>query len=252
MRILPGQLAFFFVLMMVPLVALVGSVVHQFSLPLAEVEATLSKVIPSPVIDMILPILTAKNMEVNLSIFYFSAFLLASNGTHSMIIASNSIYHVEGKGYLRERLKALGMAIVLVLLLVFVLLVPAFGDSLIDLLFKLIPGTSIQEGIMIIYQIVKYPISLFLIFLAVITLYCMAPDKKLTFKETAFGALITAMGWLLVTEVFSTYVSLFLNYDVFYGSIANILILLLWVYVLAYIFVFGMAINSSGESPNNE
>ena len=45
--------------------------------------------------------------------------------------------------------------------------------------------------------------------------------------------------------IYSIYIDSFSNYNIFYGNISNILILLMWVYILSYIFVLGMAINAS-------
>ncbi len=247
MRILPGQLAFFFVLSIIPLVAIIGSIAGQFQIPLAELEVTLSKVIPSQVVDMILPILTAKEVGVNMIIFYASALLLASNGTHSMIIASNSIYHFEDKNYLLSRAKALLMTIILVLLLVFVLLVPAFGDQIVNSILLFISNAKINSFVLTVYHFLKYPLSLFLIYLLIKALYFLAPDGKVKAKEMTPGALVASFGWLIATEIYSIYVDMFMNYDVFYGSIANILILMFWVYLLAYIFVLGMAFNVREE-----
>ena len=49
---------------------------------------------------------------------------------------------------------------------------------------------------------------------------------------------------MIATEIYSIYVDVFARYNIFYGSLSNILILLLWVYILAYIFMLGMALNS--------
>ena len=76
-------------------------------------------------------------------------------------------------------------------------------------------------------------------------MYVMAPDQEIPGKTTTKGALFTAIGWVLSTEIFTFYIERFARYDVFYGGISNILVLLLWVYLLSYIFVLGMVINAS-------
>ena len=49
---------------------------------------------------------------------------------------------------------------------------------------------------------------------------------------------------ILSTEIFAFYIETFARYNEFYGSISNILVLLLWVYILSYIFVLGMGLNA--------
>ncbi len=71
----------------------------------------------------------------------------------------------------------------------------------------------------------------------------MAPDRKIPGYSTTIGALFTAIGWIGVTYIYSYYISHFANYSVFYGTLANIVILMVWVYFLSYLFVIGMAMN---------
>ena len=93
--------------------------------------------------------------------------------------------------------------------------------------------------------LLKYPIILLILFLNIKLMYVIAPDENIPAKTTNKGALFSAIGWILATEIFAFYIDRFARYDLFYGSISNILVLLLWVYLLSYIYVFGMIINAS-------
>lgn len=252
MQILPGQLAFFFVLSIIPLIAIFGSIATSFQvISVQEIEEFLTTILPKDTLDLLLPIVSGKGISVNISLFYISAIILASNGTHSMITASNLLYKIEAKDYLSGRIKALIMTINLIFLLLFVLLVPAFGNKIISLIGTFIKSETIRGNITLAYQLLKYPISLFLIFFNVKLLYTMAPDERIKSKTTTTGAIFTTIGWIIASDIYSFYVSEFAKYNLFYGSISNILILLMWVYLLAYIFVFGMALNASSRQEMN-
>ena len=251
MSILPGQLAFFFVLSMIPLIALLGAIASKFSISMDQIASLLTSSIPKEALDLLLPLVSGKDISGSMVIFYISAFILASNGTHSMIIASNNIYKVPNKDFLSRRIKAIIMTIVLVLLLIFVIIVPAFGDYFVSFLANVIHQESLRNTISATYQILKYPLSLILIYFNIKLLYTMAPDTTIQSKDTTYGALFTTIGWIIATEVYSIYTQVFARYNLFYGSISNLLILLLWVYILAYIFVFGMALNA-GSIPKQE
>ena len=58
--------------------------------------------------------------------------------------------------------------------------------------------------------------------------------------------------WIIGTEIYSIYIRNFAHYNLFYGSISNIIILMIWVYFLSYIFVFGLAINATEEEEKKE
>lgn len=247
MTILPGQIAFFFVLSLVPLVALTGSIVSHFSISIETLMKLISNSLPSEVAAIINETIGGKSMNFNIAIFYISAFLLASNGPHSMIIGSNLIYKVKNKDFLTRRVKAILMTVILVILLIFMLVVPAFGNQIIALITSYIQNDALNRTITTTYTILKYPTSFILIYFCIKLLYTMAPDKTIKSKDTTYGALFTTIAWIISTEIYSFYVSAFAKYNLLYGSIANLLILLLWMYLLSYIFVLGMALNASTE-----
>lgn len=244
MGILPGQLAFFFVLSIIPLIALLGSLAGSFGISIESILELLESIIPSSVVNMFEPIITGEGLTVGTAIFYISSFLLASNGTHSMILASNMIYDIKNKDYLSRRIKAIIMIFVLVLLLIFILVVPAFGDHIVNFLASLIKNQLIGNNLILIYNILKYPLSLTFIFIGVKLLYTLAPDETIKSKYTNYGSVFTTIGWIVATEIYSIYVDVFSKYNLFYGSISNLLILMLWIYILAFIFVMGMVINA--------
>ena len=76
-------------------------------------------------------------------------------------------------------------------------------------------------------------------------MYIIAPDEEIPSKTTNKGAIFTTILWVISTEVFAYYIGKFSSYDLFYGSISNLLILFMWIYILSYIFIFGMIINAS-------
>ena len=73
----------------------------------------------------------------------------------------------------------------------------------------------------------------------------MAPDRRIASKYVNHGAAFTTIGWLLITAIYSYYANNVANYNLFYGGLSGIIILMMWVYMIAYIFVIGIAINTS-------
>ena len=106
MRILPGHLAFFLVISIIPLIALVGAIGSEFGLPATSIKEILESVVPSDVINYLIPANNGSNLlSFNMIIFFGAAFILASNGTYSIITTSNEIYKVEDNGEIKKRLK---------------------------------------------------------------------------------------------------------------------------------------------------
>lgn len=245
MRILPGQLAFFLVLTIIPMVALIITIAAALSLSAEAISVAIQQTLPTQIAAIIETIKVGDGMSLNLFVFFFSAFLLASNGTYSMINISNEIYKIEPKSFLKRRTKAIVMIFIMVGLFFFLLAVPVFGSTLLKIIVQLIGQSNFTEILHNGLVLLKYPIIIFILFSNIRLMYIIAPDEQIPPKTINKGAIFTTFGWILSTEIFAFYVETFAKYDVIYGSISNVLILLLWVYLLSYIYVLGMIINAS-------
>ncbi|MDA0271249.1 MAG: YihY/virulence factor BrkB family protein [Chloroflexi bacterium] len=85
-------------------------------------------------------------------------------------------------------------------------------------------------------------IPLVLTFLAFLLAYWLVPNRRLSFRYLWPGALVAALGFETLKAGFTWYLANFGNYDVIYGSIGSVIILLFWVFVSANILIFGAEI----------
>jgi membrane protein len=74
--------------------------------------------------------------------------------------------------------------------------------------------------------------------------YYFLPDVKQEFKFITPGSIVGTACWLAATWGFSTYVSHFGNYNITYGSIGGVIILMTWFYITGFIFLMGGEINA--------
>jgi membrane protein len=241
MLVLPGQLAFFFILSVVPMLTLISYGVTSFNLSLEVVESFLTKSFGSEIANMLIPEVSNVSISFGFMFTILFGFFIASNGASSIIITSNTIYGIKDKGFLARKIKAMIMTVFLVLLFLFILLVPLFGESIIRIADSI--NSASKDGVAQVIRILNGPISWFIIFFFIKLLYTMAPDKKIASNRTTYGALFTSIGWIISTAIYSFYINNYANYSIFYGSLTNIIILMLWTYLLAFIFTIGLALN---------
>lgn len=131
------------------------------------------------------------------------------------------------------------MTLVLIILLIFMIFIPIFGNTIINLISKYI-NISSYLGII---KLLKFIMSFIFIYFSVKILYSLAPSRTIKSKTTTIGAIWTTTSWIVATELFAFYITKIAKYDLLYGNFANILMLFIWVYLLSYLFVIGMAIN---------
>lgn len=245
MKILPGQLAFYIVLTLVPLIMIFAAILPFFNLSSVSLQEVMLFHLPSNVVKFLTDISNSGSLDSSNIVVLITVLFFASNGPHSMIIASNLIYNIENKGYIHRRVKAFVMLVFLIALLVFVLFVPVFGNIIIKILCELFKSERFSSTIYLIYHLAKYPLSFLIIYFLVKLLYVLGPDKKIKSRNVTYGALFTSLAWIVSTAVFSFYVENFASYNTIYGGISSLIVLMLWVYLLAYIYVLGMALNVS-------
>ena len=246
MLILPGNLAFFLVLSLVPIISLFGIIASILSLSTNTFINLVYDFFPSSIVDIVIPFIDGSNLSANSIIFTFIGFFLASNGPDSLIVASNLIYKKENKGYIYRRIKASIMTFLMLILFVFILLVLAFGNIILNWLsdFNTI-GTFIHNSFEFIVAL-KFLVAFSFIFIFIKLLYTIAPDASIKSRKVNVGAFFATLSIMLVTAFYSYYVTNIARYDIIYGNLSNIIISIFFVYIISYIIVLGIAINAHG------
>lgn len=245
MRILPGNLAFFLVLSVVPIITLVGFIASFFNIDLNMIINAMQNTFPKEVSELLIPFISGKGIDINVGISMLTGFIIASNGAHSIIVASNTLYNIPNDDYLKRRIKAFLMTFLLVILFLFVVVVLAFGNHILAAILNLGIFKNIGSTIYPVFVYAKWPIAYFLIFFLLKVLFTMAPDERIPSRFVNKGVRFATLGWMMATAIYSFYVNHFANYDIFYGGLSNIIILMIWIYILAYILVLGIAINTN-------
>ena len=172
-------------------------------------------------------------------------FYLISNGSNALIVTSNELFHIQHAPFLKRRTKAFFMIILLMALFIFNVLVLAYGNIIVREIISLNVFENISNQLFSIFILFKWPVAFICIFWMVKLLYSLAPDSPIASKYMNKGALFTTFGWMFTTAGYSYYITNFANYRVFYGGISTIIVMMIWVYMISYIFVLGVAINST-------
>lgn len=118
MMILPGQLAFFIVLAIFPLLTLIGYVGSNISLFSNTFISLLNNILPADVAGIIIPFLSQSKITGNVAFFMIIGFYLMSNGTNSLIVTSNELFGIKHDPFLKRRIKAFFMIILLMALFI--------------------------------------------------------------------------------------------------------------------------------------
>ncbi len=241
MSILPGQISFFVILSIIPLISILAMVISKLSFNSYMVTEFIIHYFPNGVANIIISAFDEQKAGAVDIFFIITALYLAAKATHSIIVASTQIYNGKQRNFVRTRIKAVLMLIILLFLVVSLIGSLTIGSRLIDYLGD--TNFKFQPLIYWLYSILKYPFVFFMVFFTVKVIYTVAPNVTIPSRTVNKGALFTTIVWILSTFVYSSYVINVANYSKFYGNLSNLIILMIWIYWLSYIFVLGMTIN---------
>lgn len=154
----------------------------------------------------------------------------------------NVAYDVEdARNPIVLKLLSILFTIVMAIVLAIALTLPTFGNFIKDHLFG---PLGLDQQVAWIFDLVRILLPLIVIIILFLTLYSVAPNVKTKFKSVYPGAIFTSIVWLLGSFAFGWYLSNFGNYSKTYGSLAGIIILLLWIYITCFIIIIGAEINA--------
>lgn len=245
LQILPAYLSYNFVLALIPILTIIVIVAGWFSVSIDSITGLIEDILPSYASDVVIPAISGKEFDFSVGFLNLITFILASNGTYAIVTASNSLYKVENSSQIRDRIKSVVILLLIIGLLLFLVLVPMFGGRILELLGNYKLFSNVLDEIVLVYKIVKWPITFLVIFFNIKLIYIIAPSIKVNKEETTIGAFVTTVIWVIFTAIFGYYIKFFARYDLIYGSLSSITILLIWLYVLSFILILGIVINTT-------
>ena len=90
----------------------------------------------------------------------------------------------------------------------------------------------------------RWPVLVVLLFVGFSFLYHVLPNTRHRYVWSLPGSAVATVGWLLLTQSFSLYVSNFGNYDSTYGSFGAAIAFLLWLYLIGAVVLLGGEVNA--------
>lgn len=247
-RVLPGHLSYFLVLSLVPTISLLGYIASLLGLSVDIIVEFISSGFSMEAANLFSPVVeSTRSLDFQFLSVIAVGYFIASNGAHAIILSSNRIYEIDDDHFIRRRVKALIMTFFIVMLFLLLLIIPVFGNTILSWLNTLIPNDNIITTIKIVFPYVKIPITWFLIFILIKIIYTMAPDKKIPSSTVNKGAMFTSVMWSVVTYIYTYYAKNVARYHIFYGGLASIIILMIWIYMLSFILVMGISLNHNSE-----
>jgi membrane protein len=113
-----------------------------------------------------------------------------------------------------------------------------------DVGFWIASKLDVTSEFLFMMRSLRWPVTALVIMTVAALAYYLLPDVEQDFRFITPGSVIGTLLWLITTWAFGRYVSAFANYNVTYGSLGGVVVLLSWLYLSGFIFLIGGEINA--------
>ena len=235
--------AFWFFLSLVPIVILAVSLLPYTSLSEEQLLYYLSFTIPGSMMDLIAAIVSDvyRSSLAILSVSIIATLWSSAKGFSSMLRGLEEIYRTERRsGFLARRAMGVAYTISMIVFILLSILVGGFGRQFARLAERFFPVLTDFFDFLVNFR--------FLVVLAMLTvfftmIYVRGTGKRLPIPEVLPGAMFSALGWSFFTWLFSAWVSA--NGFGTYGSLATVVVVMLWLYYCQYTLLLGACLNKA-------
>lgn len=166
----------------------------------------------------------------------------ASGGVGNIITAVNVAYdEEETRGFVKRKLLALGLTLGAILFATIAVGLIAVAPAVLDAFIPDGPLHWLLQGVRWVGLVLAVTVAL-------AVLYRYAPDRDAPkLRWVSVGATVATVIWLVASVGFSVYVDNFGSYSKTYGALAGVAVLMLWLWITAYIVLLGAEINAESE-----
>ncbi|HEY0318770.1 MAG TPA: YihY/virulence factor BrkB family protein [Solirubrobacterales bacterium] len=160
--------------------------------------------------------------------------------------ASNVIYETpEGRPFWKLRPLQILVTLVMILLMALLALGLVLTGPIVDAIARPI---GFSHTAVTIWNIAKWPVMAAIFVFLVNVLYYASPNVKLrTFRWVTPGSLVAIVIWIIASALFALYVANFGSYDKTYGTLAGLVVLLVWLWITNMAILFGHQLNAERE-----
>ncbi|MCI8396505.1 MAG: YihY/virulence factor BrkB family protein [Clostridia bacterium] len=242
-----AQCAYYTFLSFIPFIILLLSLIKYVNIEKDTLAGILEAILPSIMKNSVLDIIQemySKSIEV-ISISAIFMLWSASKSFVALNKGLTAVYNKEGDNYIFIVIKGVLWAIFALILIILILLLLVFGSSIEETLKQSFPQLT---PIIALIITARSAISIAFMFFVFLFMYKFSPRRKeKNFIHYTMGAIFTSGAIYAISFFFSIYVNIFTNFSIIYGSLATLIIILMWLNAIIYAILLGAEINSIAE-----
>lgn len=242
---LGAQLAYYLILSFFPFLIFLMTIIGFSRLDSMKIIEGLSAILPSSVFELTSTIVVevVENQYTGLlGVSIILSMWAASSAFRAVTKGMNKAYNVkENRSLIKRVIIALIWTFALAFTITVSLVLLVFGDLIGNILVTYLPYSNLIKEL---WNLIRYIMVLIIMICIFAGIYRYTPAKRISWQEVFPGAIVSTIGWLIVSLGFSFYINNFSNYSRLYGSLGAVFVLMTWLYISSIILILGGEINS--------
>ncbi|MBE9170825.1 YihY/virulence factor BrkB family protein [Pleurocapsales cyanobacterium LEGE 06147] len=121
---------------------------------------------------------------------------------------------------------------------------------------SLIVETNIEQTVISllinVWRLLSFPIALAIVAIAFAFVYRFGTSRWRKGTPIMPGAILAAISWAIVSNLFRLYVTHFGQYNQIYGAVGAVIVLMLWLYLSCFVMLLGDQLNAAVEEAMNK
>ncbi len=237
-----AQIAYFFFMASVPMLIVLTQVLGIFDVSMDFIKDWLEMHLSTEMGSFLQSLFSASSTA--LSSFFMIILALWASSSLAFSLSRLTTYTLSYGRYrfsfFTERLKSIPIAAFSILAVAITVVGYVYGD----LIARRILQNTYIEGLI---SGLRTPVLAVMFFIVILANYYLLPRIRVPVSAVLPGALFATLGILIVTWLYSLYISRATNYNVLYGAFSNIVAMMLWFYLISWVLCIGMMFNKSWD-----
>lgn len=248
-----AELSFFLLLSIFPFIlCFISGVAYIPEFHINKFMGLFARILPTSLFDMIMTVIASAVSNRNLKFLFMSLILTlwtSSRAVKALIKGMNKSYKVEeSRSFIKIMLISFFFTLALLVLIFMSIIFLIYGEKIGLFLFNLV---GLDKIFITIWNFLRYGLGILIIIVIFTILYKYMPNIKIKFLEVLPGAVFSTFAWFIVSFIYSYYTNNWANYQAIYGSIAEIIVLITWIYFSSWVITIGYELNARLKDRKN-
>lgn len=246
-----AALAYYFLFALFPMLIFVSNLLGVLNLNVNSITDALRHIFPRDVVDLISSYFDYVDANSSRVLLWFSLVFTVwfpMRAVSGLMDDVRLAYQLgKPKRPFFYALRQILFTLVFLLLIILTFFLSVFGRRIVGAITGGV-GTEalkIPPVLLTVWQYVRFVLMAVLMFAVLGLLYLAAQDKRQSPFLVLPGTFLALAGWLVASIGFSVYVENFGNYSVIYGALGAVIVLLVWLYMTAFMLILGAEWNAA-------